>query len=338
MAKPSYTQHDPAVPAGGGQASAAADPADDNVLSRVGEPDLADMNSNDDTAEDGPRGPHSRSRDQPIGRILVEAGRLSATDAQRVAQVAAEFKMRFGDAAVEMELVKRSDVDFALGRQFSFPHLDINDPALSSDLIAAYRPDHPVVERLRELRSQIAVRAISEPRKHPMIGILSSDRGDGRSFVAANLAVVFAQMGQRTLLIDADMRNPSQHRYFRCENRIGLSTLLSGRCGVECLHRVTPFPNIFVLTAGPTPPNPLELLERPVFTQLLASADTNFRVVIIDTPAGVLAADARLVGNRAGASLVVARSDHTRARNSERLVQALAADQTNVLGVVLNGQ
>lgn len=284
--------------------------------------------------KDGAR--RARTRDQPIGRILVEAGRLSATDAQRVAQVAAEFKMRFGDAAVEMELIKRSDVDFALGRQFSFPHLDRNDPALSSDLIAAYQPEHPLVERLRDLRSQIAVRAVTEPRRHPMVGILSAGRGDGRSFIAANLAVVFAQMRQRTLLIDADMRNPSLHKYFRCDNRVGLSTLLAGRCGVECLVRVPSFPDIYVLTAGPTPPNPLELLERPVFAQLLASADSNFRAVIVDTPAAVLAADARLVGNRAGANVVVARSGHTRSHDSERMMQALQADKTNVLGVVLN--
>jgi receptor protein-tyrosine kinase len=303
-------------------------------LPAEGEP--TEMSNNDEIPEEEIRGPSTRTRDQPIGRILVEAGRLSATDAQRVAQVAAEFKMRFGDAAVEMELVKRSDIDFALGRQFSFPHLDINDPSLSQELIAAYQPDHPLVERLRELRSQVAVRAVCEPRKHPLVGVISSDRGDGRSFVAANLAVVFAQMGQRTLLIDADMRNPSQHKFFRCDNRVGLSTLLAGRCGVECLHRVGAFPNIFVLTAGPTPPNPLELLERPVFNQLLKSADTNFRVVIVDTPAGVLAADARLVGNRTGANIVIARSDHTRTRNGQRLIQALKADQTNVLGVVLN--
>jgi receptor protein-tyrosine kinase len=282
--------------------------------------------------------PSRRSRDQPIGRILVEAGRLTATDAQRVAQVAAEFKMRFGDAAVEMELLKRSDVDYALSRQFSFPHLDRNDPALSQDLIAAYQPDHPLVERLRELRSQIAARAITGARTHPMAAIVSSDRGDGRSFIAANLAVALAQMGQRTLIIDADMRNPSQHRLFRVENRIGLSALLAGRCGVECLHRVEAFPRIFVLTAGPTPPNPLELLEKPSFAQLLASADVNFKAVIIDTPAGVLAADARLIGSRAGASVLVARSGNTRTEHGARFIQALKSDQTNVLGVVLNEQ
>jgi receptor protein-tyrosine kinase len=282
------------------------------------------------------KGPSKRIHDQPIGRILVEAGRISATDAQRVAQVAAEFKMRFGDAAVEMELVKRSDVEFALGRQFSFPHLDRNDPSLSPDLIAAYEPDHPMVERLRELRTQIITRAVTGPRRHPMVGIVSSDRGDGRSFIAANLAIVFAQSGHRTLVIDADMRNPSQHTYFRCENRVGLSALLAGRCGVECLYRVASFPRIFVLTSGPTPPNPLELLERPIFAQLLASADANFKAVIIDTPAGTLAADARLLANRAGANVLVARTGHTRTRNGGRMMQALTADNSSVLGVVMN--
>ena len=286
--------------------------------------------------EDNVEAASQKIRDQPIGRILVEAGRLSATDAQRVMQVATASKMRFGDTAVEMELLKRSDVDYALGRQFSFHHLDRNDPSLSPDLFAAYQPDHPTVERLRELRTQIAARSITEARSHPMIGVVSPDRRDGRSFIVANLAVVFAQMGQATLVIDADMRNPSQHKFFRCENRVGLSTLLAGRCGVECLHRVSAFPRIFVLTAGPTPPNPLELLEKPEFVQLLASADANFKVVIIDTPAGVLAADARLIGSRAGANVLVARSGHTRSKNGESLIQALEADKTNQLGVVLN--
>jgi receptor protein-tyrosine kinase len=288
------------------------------------------------THPDELRNPSTKISDQPIGRILVEAGRLSAPDAQRVARVAAEFKIRFGDAAVEMDLIKRSDVNYALGRQFAFPHLDRNDPSLSQDLVAAYQPDHPIVERLRELRTQILARAVTETRKHPMVSIVSADRKDGRSFIAANLAIVFAQMGHRTLLIDADMRNPVQHDFFRCENRIGLSALLAGRCGVECLYRVAAFPRIFVMPAGAVPPNPLELLERPSFLQLLASADANFKAVIVDTPAGVLAADARLIATRTGANVLVARSGNSRTRNGSSFIHALQSDKANVLGVVLN--
>ena len=336
MAKPQRVQDASDTKPGndGGEAADVSGELPDDVLAES----LTYSNSDPPTAPypDNVKAASKKISDQPIGRILVEAGRLSATDAQRVAQVAAEFKMRFGDAAVEMDLVKRSDVAFALGRQFSFPRLERNDPSLSPDLIAAYQPDHPVVERLRELRAQIAAHSVTAPRLHPMVAIVSPDRSDGRSFVAANLAVVFAQLGVRTLVIDADMRNPSQHRYFRCDNRVGLSSLLAGRCGVECLHRVSAFPGIFVLTAGPTPPNPLELLERPVFGQLLASADTNFRAVIIDTPAGMLAADARRVSGRSGANVLIARSGHTRAPKWRALHPVAGADKSNVLGVVLN--
>lgn len=281
-------------------------------------------------------GPRKSVKYQPIGHILVEAGRLRATDAQRVALVAAELKIRFGDAAVEMELVKRSDVEFALGRQFSFTHLDANDPSLAPELIAAYQPNHPLVERLRDLRSQITSSAMTGTRKHPMVSIVSPDQGDGRSFIAGNLAILFAQLGWRTLLIDADMRNPAQHRLFRFDNRLGLSAILAGRCGVECVHRVASFPFVFVLPAGPTPPNPAELLERPLFTQLLDSADTQFRAIIVDTPAGDVAADSRLIANRVGASVMVARPGHTRFRHAEDLMQSLGSDKSNVLGVVLN--
>lgn len=280
--------------------------------------------------------PGKQTVHQPIGRILIEAGRLTPADAQRVAQLAAEFKMRFGDMAVEMELVKRSDVDYALGQQFSFPRLDVTDPALSPNVVAAYQPEHPTVERLRELRTQILARAAVAPRRHPMVSIVSPDRGDGRSFVAANLAVVFAQMGHNTLLIDADMRNPSQHEYFRCENRLGLSSMLAERCGVECVYRVPSFPRIFVLTAGAAPPNPVELLEGPIFSQVLSSADVNFKAVIVDTPASTLGADARVVAARAGANVVVSRFGHTKAEHAGSLVRSLAADGTAALGVVMN--
>ena len=274
--------------------------------------------------------------DQSIGHILVEIGRISAPDAQRVAQFASEFKIRFGDAAVEMELVKRSDVDFALGQQFSFPRLEKSDLSLSKDLVAAYDPELPFVEQLRELRTQIVSRAVTGGRRHPMVAITSPNRGDGRSYIAANLAVVFAQMGHRTLIVDADLRNPTQHKYFRCDNRIGLSTLLAGRSGIECLYKVDSFPRIFVIPAGPTPPNPVELLARPVLAQLLASADANFRAVIIDTPATSVAADARVIGGCAGANVIVARFGSTKTTDGRHLLEAFEADKSNVLGVVLN--
>jgi Mrp family chromosome partitioning ATPase len=117
------------------------------------------------------------------------------------------------------------------------------------------------------------------------LAIVSPGREEGRTYLAANLAVVFSQLGERTLLIDADMRHPRQHVLFGLPNRGGLSSLLAGRAGADVIELVAPLTNLSVLPAGPQPPNPQELLGRPVFQNFLAELDKEFDVVIIDTPA-----------------------------------------------------
>jgi receptor protein-tyrosine kinase len=286
-----------------------------------------------DTGEPSDRSP---SRTRHIGRILVEAGRLSAADADRVLRAQQGQSVPFGEAAIRMGYITQADVDYALARQFAFPTVAVGDPSLAAELIAAHSPNHLVAEQIRGLRTVIESRATANGRRHPMAAVVSADRGDGRSFIAGNLAVAFAQLGHRTLLIDANMREPAQHRIFRLKNATGLSTMLAGRSGVECVQRVQALPRLYVMPAGPTPPNPLELLERPAFRQLLSSADHSFRVVIIDTPAGSVSADAELIAGRAASAIVVSRADITRASTAVAFVRGLRAASVHVLGAVLN--
>src|SRR5258708_24807858 len=118
-----------------------------------------------------------------------------------------------------------------------------------------------------------------------VIAVTSPERGEGRSWIAANLATMFAQLGERTLLIDADMRQPRQHRLFNIDNSVGLSALLTGRAGREIARRIHPQLRLFVLPAGILPPNPQELLARPVFDVILDHFPAQFRLVILATPA-----------------------------------------------------
>jgi chain length determinant protein tyrosine kinase EpsG len=278
-----------------------------------------------------------RRGERRIGRILVEAGRLGEKDAGRVLEFAGERGLLFGEAARQMGLVKSKDVRFALAEQFSFPHLAEDDDSLSRDVVAAYDPSHPLSEQLRGMRARILSLASDGKRKSAVMAIVSSDRGDGRSFVAANLAVTLAQTGLRTLLIDADLRNPGQHGYFKLSNRKGLSTVLSSRAGAEATQSVARFPNLKVLTAGPRPPNSLELLENPQFELLLGGADATFSAVVIDTSAGAEGADASLIARRAGAAVLVSRSNHTRAGTSSKFLKSLTAERAKLIGVVFNG-
>jgi len=275
---------------------------------------------------------HEPANDQAIGQILVAARRLGSGDVERVLSSAERNGLRFGDAAIQMGLLQPDDVAFALARQFAFPYIARGDTRLSKDLLAVFAPDHPTVKQLRALRGQIALRSAGGP---PVVAIVSPNRGDGRSFVAANLAAVFTQLGQRTLLIDACLRNPSLHGYFKMDLREGLSTSLA-RPGHGAARPIDALPGLQVIPAGPMPPNPLELIEQGRFSQLLERAAQQFEVVIIDTPAGTEGPEAALLANRAGAAVMIARSCTTREVEARRFATALEHARTKVLGLVFN--
>lgn len=284
-------------------------------------------------AAERPAGGAERS----IGAILIKTGRLSAADAERVTRFQLERNMRFGDAAFELGVVSAADIEFALSRQFDYPYLLAGESAISADVVAAYEPFSSRVESLRGVRNQLMWRWFETGQTRRALAVTSAEQGDGRSFVAANLAVVFSQQGQRTLLIDADLRQPSQHKLFSLDNRSGLSATLSGRTGAaEAIQRVPGLLDLSVLTAGAPPPNPLELLGRPQFGQLLDTLSAQYDVILIDTPAGSDYSDAQAVAARAGAALIVARQNGTRVAALGTLVDLLSDSRVHVVGTVLN--
>lgn len=279
----------------------------------------------------------ANGRARSIGGILIDAGRLSVEAAEKIIREQKNKGLRFGDAAVGLGLLTQADIDFALARQFDYPCLPAGDVTLSDKLVAAYRPASLIVEQLRALRSQLVVRWFGADAAQRALAVVSAERGEGRSFVAANLAVVFSQLGERTLLIDADLRNPSQHTYFNLDQRApGLSAVLSGRANGEAIVRIPSLVGLSVLPAGAVPPNPQELLARPQFTRLIEQVGKSFDVVIVDTPSAELAADANVVAARTGAALVVARRDYTPAPKVQSLTKALSDANSVVAGSVLN--
>jgi protein-tyrosine kinase len=169
-----------------------------------------------------------------------------------------------------------------------------------------------------------------------VLTIVGTERGEGRSHLAANLAIVFSQLGERTLLVDADMRNPRQHELFYLENKIGLSTVLSGRSREEAIVRIPDLAGLCVLPAGPVPPNPLELLNRLNFDDFMIQVKSTFDVVIIDTPALSVAEDAAMIAVRTGAALAVAHSAQTKVSEFSDMVQGLMNMGVSVVGSVLN--
>lgn len=268
-----------------------------------------------------------------IGAILVDAGRMSTEQAEAVLRFQQQNGTPFGEAAVKLGIVQQRDIDFALSQQFEYPYLVKGDSPVSSSVVAAYDPFSPEVEALRSLRTQLLLRLFGGRGR---LAITSADAGDGRSYLASNLAVVFSQLGEKTLLIDADMRSPSQHTVFGVESRTGLSSILSARSGLEAIQRVPSLIDLSVLTSGPRPPNPQELVGRPLFSRLLEEVSNIYDVVVIDTPAAGRHSEALTVASRAGAALIVARKDVSRVAGLQDLTQSLLHARVQVVGAVLS--
>jgi len=274
-----------------------------------------------------------------LGAILIDSGQLKPEDAERVLQYQKEHNLRFGEAAMRLGLISEADIQYALSRQFAYAYLRKTPGEarpLSDDLVAAYQPFSPRVEQLRAIRSQLMLRWFDRAEERQVLTIVGADRADGRSCLAANLAIVFSQLGERTLLVDADMREPRQHYLFNLENQIGFSTLLAGRSREEAIVRISDLAGLSVLPAGPTPPNPLELLNRLNFDEFMIQAKGAYDVVIVDTPAMASGEDAAMIAVRTGAALAVARSGSTRVAAFTDLVQGLMDAGVTLVGSVLN--
>jgi protein-tyrosine kinase len=271
-----------------------------------------------------------------IGTILVDSGRLSPENAERILRLQIEQDKRFGDAGIKLGLLTEDDIRFALSRQFDYLYLPQSDTSLNHDLVAAYEPFSPVVEKLRALRGQLMLRWFNAETRRNALAVVSPGEREGRSFIAANLAIVFSQLGERTLLIDADLRNPRQHRLFKLGQGAGLSGMLAGRNGAEAITRISPLVGLSVLPAGAVPPNPQELIGRPVFAELLQTLIQDFDIVIVDTPAANIYAEALMVAVGASAALILARKNHSSVPNIIRLARTLEQTRTTLVGSVLN--
>lgn len=270
-----------------------------------------------------------------MGSILMDSGRLSIGNAEKILSYQRENGVRFGESGRALGLLTEDDVRFALSVQFHYSYIP-SGSSLSHELIAAYQPDSASVEELRMLRSQLMLRWFNNGVDHKGLAVVSAGSGDGRSYIAANLAIVFSQLGERTLLIDADMRMPSQHRLFSLGKRAGLSDILAGRAGSDAIVSIDALPNLSVITAGAIPPNPQELLGRQSFSKLLLALGEDFDVMIIDTPPASVCADAHTVAVRTGAALIVARQDKSSMVQLGKITHSLREFGVTLVGSVLN--
>jgi chain length determinant protein tyrosine kinase EpsG len=271
-----------------------------------------------------------------IGALLVQAGKLAPQDVDAILQTQGSDGQRFGAAGMALGLLCQADVDYALSQQFDYTYLRPGESKVSQEVVAAYQPFGLQVEALRALRAELMLRWFDGDPQHKALAVVSEGAKEGRSYLAANLAVVFAQLGGRTLLIDSDLRNARQHALFGLDNRVGLSSILSGRAGPEAIQRIPSLENLSVLPAGALPPNPQELLTRPMFGHLLRQFGEHVDMILLDSPPAADSADAQTLAMRAGAALVVVRKDGSRMARVQHVAQSVKRARSTVVGAVLN--
>jgi len=271
-----------------------------------------------------------------IGSILAEVRELTADQVQRIANHQRDTGQRFGDAAVALGLASTDDVLQALSQQFQYTYAPESARNASPELVMLHKPFGAQAESIRAIRSQLLMRQLGDGRGHAALAVVSPDPGDGKTYFAANLAVGMAQLGGRTLVIDADLRGPRLHEVFGVDNTVGLSGILAGRAGQKVIKQVPEVANLYVLPVGGEPPNPLELVERPAFRLLVSELAGKFDHVVVDTPAARYGSDGAVIAARCGAALVVARRHRSQVQSLQDLVTMLAESPARLAGVVVN--
>jgi chain length determinant protein tyrosine kinase EpsG len=272
-----------------------------------------------------------------LGDVLVGSGKLTREQAETVAASQHENARRFGAMAIKLGLIGAEDLQFALATQYGYGYLNRRDARTSPELVAICQPLGAQAEALRALRSELALRWFTAAPGRKRLAVVGVEAECGRSWLAANLAVGFSHLGARTLLIDADLRNPRQHRLFNLDNRFGLSSVLANRASrdlkrLSSLVGLSALLDLTVLTAGPQPPNPQELLGRKAFAGFLDEIDRDYDVILFDTPPGREYADARTIAVRAEGVLLATRKDRTSLRDAERFCGGLRELGVTVVG------
>ncbi|MBY0063434.1 MULTISPECIES: CpsD/CapB family tyrosine-protein kinase [Priestia] len=207
---------------------------------------------------------------------------------------------------------------------------------LKRRLLSHNSPKDPVAEQYRTIRTNIQFSDADQDIKS--IVLTSTGPGEGKSTTASNLATVYAQQGLRVLLIDADLRKPTAHYTFRLENHVGLTNVLTKQSTLGQAVQATEVQDLSLLTSGPIPPNPAELLASNNMTELLKEMKAQFDMVIFDTPPVLAVADAQILANQVDGSILVVSSGKTDKEAAVKAKELLLKANAKVLGAVLNNR
>lgn len=203
-----------------------------------------------------------------------------------------------------------------------------------SKVISELNPKSPVAEAFRILRTNLQFTAIDKPFK--TILVTSASPSEGKSSTVANLGTVLAQAGHKVIIVDCDLRKASQHVHFGLPNNSGLTNILVGGMELGLVLRDTNQPNLKVITSGPIPPNPAELLGSTKTKELLEKLTTLADIVLVDSPPVLAVADAPILSAMVDGTLMVIRSAKTKIEAVKQAKDRLEKANSRIIGAVLN--
>ena len=213
--------------------------------------------------------------------------------------------------------------------------VDKTAPYLDQDLFTHHDPLSKVSEAYKMARTNIEFAMIDENLK--TLNVTSTQQGEGKTITIANLAISYAQAGRKILLIDADLRRPSVHRRFGLSNRNGLTNAIVHGDQPELYIQDSRVPNLYIMTSGPIPPNPAEMLMSKTMWRLIEELKPQFDQIFIDgAPVGIVT-DSAIISSRVDGTIFVVRAgaiNKTQLRHATELLKKVNA---KVLGFILNG-
>ncbi|WP_130860469.1 CpsD/CapB family tyrosine-protein kinase [Gracilibacillus phocaeensis] len=201
-------------------------------------------------------------------------------------------------------------------------------------LITKLNPRSPISEQFKTIRTNLQFSSVDTELKSMLV--TSSGPSEGKSSTTANLAIVFAQQGKKVLLVDADMRKPTLHYTFRADNRRGLSSVLVAETSLKDAVTSSDVGGLDLLTCGPIPPNPSELLGSKAMETMIANAQLEYDIVLFDTPPVLAVTDAQILANMCDGAIMVVRSKQTEYDAAQKAKELLEVGNAKLLGVVLN--
>ena len=201
-------------------------------------------------------------------------------------------------------------------------------------MITRRNPRSPISEAFRTVRTNVQFSSIDRDVKK--ILVTSSKPGEGKSTVISNLAIAVALSGKKVILIDMDFRKPKINKYFGLSNEMGLTNILAGQWMTSDIVKSTDTPNLSVLTTGPKPPNPAEIMGSKRMGEFLAEVEKSYDYVLVDSPPVLAVTDAAVLSTKMDGTIVVVESGKTETGHAMEALRNLQNVDAKIIGVILN--